>query len=711
MTAENTPVRSRSTTLPPIPTDYSRLEDLYEIQFVLAQATSLEEACTTSLPILTRALPIRTVVVLDKAQELDRAFTWAAAGIGPAELDAAHARARKRLEYFAPVNCRSARVVTSDVLPGGVTDQRGGERAYVALPLSVARGPVFGVFQLETAAAFDESDIVFANALATQFAIMLDRHHARQVLETARLDVDRANRRFRDLQTISNAALEGATLDESLSAVLRAMCAMFSTEVAAVLLASDDGKTLRPRASTGLEDPSEDVISFGSGAAGRIAATGAAMFFDDLDELEGVGKTLRANRIRSLIGAPMRARGHLTGVVYVASRGDRVFTADELQLIELVADQISTIVDNAMLYERALTAIRSRDVVMGIVAHDLRNPLSAIQMSTELLPTDDPQLAKPVTIIKRSVDVMIRLITDLRDVGSIETGQLSIRPRPEDACALARDAMQGVRDAASTKPVRLEAQLPAREIVLSCDRIRVLQVLTNLLSNAIKFTPPGGVITISVAEGEQGYVRFSVEDTGCGIPEVELHRVFDRYWQAKQTAHLGTGLGLAIAKGIVESHGGTMSLESRVGHGTTFSFTLPLALDAVKPVHRTSAKAGARVLVVDDESNALSALAELLVDEGFVVDTAIDGSQALAKVRERAPDILVVDVELPGLKGPDLARKVREAFGEIPVILMTGHGDQVVATAQMELRASYVAKPLEIDELVSTIYRELEKLR
>ncbi len=708
MSTKQTPVRSRTTTLPPIPTDYARLEDLYEIQTVLAQSTAIEQAYNASVAIVTRTLQIRTVVLLDTTLDLHRAFTWAAAGSGPAELELAHGRARKRLEYFAPANTASARVARSDLLPGGVT-----ERIYVTLPLSVAGGQVFGVLQLESAAVFEENDLMFANAVATQFAVALDRHHARQVLDRAIVELEQANRRLCDLQTISKAALAGATLDESLSAVLRAMCAMFSTDVAAVLLASEDGKTLRRRASTGLEDVSEDVsedvISIGSGATGRIAATGAAMFFDNLDEIEGVSKTLRTNRIHSLIGAPMRARDHVTGVVCVASRGDRVFTADELQLIELVADRIGTIVDNAKLHEQALAAVRSRDVVMGIVAHDLRNPLSAIQMSAELLPTDDPQLTKPVTIIKRSVDVMIRLIGDLRDLASIEVGQLSIRQQSEDARALVRDAMQGVADAASAKRVRLEAQLTVRDLVLACDRIRVVQVLTNLLSNAIKFTPEGGSITISMVEGEPGYARFSVKDRGCGIPDSDLPRVFDRYWQAKETSHLGTGLGLAIAKGIVEAHSGTMSVESRIGHGTTFSFTLPLASDAVVPVHRVSAKTGSRVLVVDDEPNALSALAALLEEKGFVVETATDAREALPKVRDFAPDILIVDVELPGLKGPDLVRKVREDLTDLPVILMTGHGEHVVATAQMELRASYIAKPLEIGELVSAIHRELDK--
>jgi signal transduction histidine kinase/CheY-like chemotaxis protein len=708
--------RGRAPSLPPIPTDYDRLELLYEVQTVLAQPIDIEQACDALLPIVTRALRLRTAVVLDVEGNLLRALMWAAPGIAPTVLEEARDHAREMFDDLALGGIAPTNAVSrAALLPGGLAAQALLPRHFVTLPLSLARGDVFGVFQLEGAFTFDEHDLLFINAVSTQLAVALDRHHTKQQLETARVGIEQANRRLTDLQAISKAALEGATLDESVSAVLHAICPMFDVDVAAVLLASADGKLLRRQASIGVNDPSDTEIPVGSGAEGRIAAAGTAMFFDDLEQLDGVSATLRSNRIRSLLGAPMRARNRVTGVLYVASRDRRQFGYDELRFIELVADRIGTIIDNASIYAETLAAVRSRDAVMGVVSHDLRSPLSAIQMCTELFPANDPQLAKPVTIIKRSVDVMARLINDLRDVASLETGHLSIKIGSEEVRALVRDAVEDVRDATAKKNVRLETRLPARDLVLECDRIRVIQVLTNLLSNAIKFTPPGGSIRISIVE-EPGRARFSVEDTGSGIQERDLPHVFDRYWQATATAHLGTGLGLAIAKGIVEAHGGTISVESVVGHGTTFSFTLPLARDqvvrAVIPSHQAVvAPAGIRVLVVDDDPNARSALASLLEEEGFVVETAPDGLQALPKVREFAPDILLVDVEMPGLKGPDLARKVREDLTRIPVILMTrhGHGDQVVASAVMELQAHYISKPVEIDELVATIRRELER--
>lgn len=695
-------------TKPPIPTEYDRLELLYEVQTVLAQRIGIEQACDGVLSIVTRALPVRTAVVLDRIQPT--ALMWAAAGLAPVALDEAREHALETLEYLAP-GTASTKVVGRmvAVLSRGVAEPRVTSRHFVTLPL-IVRGDVIGVFQLEGAIAFEERDVLFINAMSSQLAVVLDRNHVQAELEANRSKLERANRRLSDLQAITRAALEGATLDESLAAILRAMHAMFEMDTAAVLLVT--GSKLRCRSSIGIEGAVDLEHSVEAAAANKVLATGTAMFFDDLEGIE-VASTLPGQGIRSLLGAPMHARNRVTGVVYVGSRKPRAFAHDELQLLELVAERIETIIDNANLYERALAAIRSREVVMGAVAHDLRNPLMAIQMSTELLATQDPKLVRPVAIIKSSTAVMIRLIDDLRDVAAIEAGHLAIRVRSEDAGALVRVAAEGMSAAALKKPVRIETRLPTRALVLECDGVRITQVLTNMLSNAIKFTPPGGSITVSLAE-VAGVAQFSVADTGSGIQPADLPHVFDPYWQAKKTAHLGTGVGLAIAKGIVEAHGGTMSVESRVDHGTTFSFTLPIApsleeLPASPDRTAVVSNPRRRVLLVDDDSNVLSALAVLLEKQGFVVETAIDGIQALSKVRELAPDILIVDVEMPKLNGPDLVRRIREDHAALPVILMTGHDDHVVEPARSELRASYISKPLEIDDLVSTIHRLLDK--
>ena len=697
----------------PIPSDYERLRRLYEIQAGLARSTGIAQACATTLSIVTQALTVRTAILLDATRDVHLAFAWAAEGVAPAVLEGAQEHARTALAYLAPAIAASAPVDRrSEVLRGGV-DSGTNDRHFVTLPLSLATGEVFGVFQLQGARQFEERDLLFIDAMVDHLAIALGRHHT----EAAHAVLEATNRQLGNLQLISNAALRGTTLDDSLTAILDALGALFATHVAAVLLTNPDGKTLLRWTSIGLDQRPAGGIPIGVGAVRRLASVGSAIVFEDPEKLEDLGPTLVANGVRSLAGAPLHARNRVTGAVYVGSRDRERFTREDVALLGVVAERIEKIVDHAMLYEAALAAIRSRDAVLATVSHDLLNPLGTIQMWTELFISKDPNIVHGVEVIQNSVARMIRLIGDLLDFGSIEAGHLSIKRSPESAESLVREALEGVRSAAIRKSLRLPTRFPIKELVVECDRVRIVQVLTNLMTNAIKFTPEGGTITIAlVAEGN--CARFSVADTGCGIPASDLPRIFERYWQATATAHRGRGLGLAIAKGIIETHGGALSVESLVGRGTTFSFTLPLARDAdghpntasghlTHHSHVATDPSGPRVLVIDDEPNALSALAELLADEGFVVATAADGPRALSSVGAFAPDILVVDVDMPGLTGPELVRKIREMLGDIPAILMTGFDDHGIAAELDELHAAYIGKPVEIDALVSQIQLEL----
>jgi signal transduction histidine kinase len=170
---------------------------------------------------------------------------------------------------------------------------------------------------------------------------------------------------------------------------------------------------------------------------------------------------------------------------------------------------------------------------------------------------------------------MNRLIQDLLDVSSIEAGQFSIDKRPQPVNSLVVDAVEAVQVQAAARSLHLETRLPQASPRVDCDADRVSQVLANLLGNAIKFTEPGGTILVRV-EPRASDVLFSVADTGPGIPVPHLPYVFDRFWRTPDPARKGTGLGLSIAKGIVEAHGGRIWVESQVGQGSVFFFTLPL---------------------------------------------------------------------------------------------------------------------------------------
>jgi PAS domain S-box-containing protein len=229
--------------------------------------------------------------------------------------------------------------------------------------------------------------------------------------------------------------------------------------------------------------------------------------------------------------------------------------------------------------EQAEAASRMRDDLMAIVSHDLRNPLSAISVSAELLRSFiPPEVAtrahKPLATITRSAERMKRLIADLLDVASIDGGMLAVNKVELDTLELTHEACEMMLPVATDKSLRLRHENIPR-VKIRADHERVLQVFSNLIGNAIKFTQEGGAITVS-ASIDPHWVQFAVEDTGRGVSAEQLVRLFDRYWQAKQDGRLGIGLGLSIAKGIVEAHGGKIWAESELGKGTVFRFTLPL---------------------------------------------------------------------------------------------------------------------------------------
>ena len=241
-----------------------------------------------------------------------------------------------------------------------------------------------------------------------------------------------------------------------------------------------------------------------------------------------------------------------------------------------------------LLYARSLDseqsarrAIRARDELMALVSHDLKTPLATISMTTGLLldqlaPQGSTDARRSLERIQRSADRMGRLIRDLLDLARLEEGRLSIDPRPQEVAGLMSDVVELLRTEVQAKSLRLEQGVAPGAERARCDRERILQVLANLVGNAVKFTPERGEVALR-SERSGPEVIVSVRDSGPGIPQDQQARIFDRYWQARETAQLGTGLGLSIAKGLVELHGGRIWVESGVGEGSTFSFSLPAA--------------------------------------------------------------------------------------------------------------------------------------
>lgn len=238
--------------------------------------------------------------------------------------------------------------------------------------------------------------------------------------------------------------------------------------------------------------------------------------------------------------------------------------------------------DEHLLFERTRSdeGLVIREQALAMVSHELFSLLGGIALQADLLlqnAAEDAvgrQTATAARFIQRFAAGMKRLLGDLMDVASLEAGKLHVAPVLQDATGLVRESVEAFLPLARAQGLSLKAKLREKKLMARFDHDRVLQVLANLLSNAIKFTPKGGRILIQVEPVDQG-VRFSVTDTGSGIPSEQLGAVFERYWQAHSKGPRGLGLGLYISKGIVEAHGGRIWAESQLGTGSTFSFTLP----------------------------------------------------------------------------------------------------------------------------------------
>jgi PAS domain S-box-containing protein len=290
-------------------------------------------------------------------------------------------------------------------------------------------------------------------------------------------------------------------------------------------------------------------------------------------------RLLRASDIHSVIAVPLLVREKCLGVIaLISSPSSGTFGRADLRLAEELARRAALSIENARLYRAAGRAIQARDDVLGIVAHDLRNPLGVILTQAGLIERRGPEPERrrraPIEAIYRSASRMNRLIQDLLDVSGIESGSLAIEPERIAVGQVLADALENLKSLAERANVELRVDLPHDLPDVWADRSRLLQILENLIGNAVKFSKPGGHITVGATLRENEIV-FWIKDNGIGISADHLPHIFDRFWHAKQSDGGGAGLGLSIVKGLVEAHKGRIWADSTLDCGSTFSFTLP----------------------------------------------------------------------------------------------------------------------------------------
>lgn len=440
---------------------------------------------------------------------------------------------------------------------------------------------------------------------------------------------------------------------------------------------------------------------------------------DHVTRLPESAAAMRALSPSSLLVVPLRVRGQCIGAMtFVALAPERRYAAVDVVFAEGIAARAACAIDNASLHRRTQDAVAARQALLALVSHDLRNPLGVMLLGAALLldlpaPDDRRKLGrKTAESILRAGRRMERLIRDLLDVANLESANFTVDKEVECIASMIKEGIEMARPSAMPKNVRIECDLAAVENHdVECDLGRLLQVLGNLLGNAVKFSSPGSRVQVRAWLNGPA-LCVAISDEGPGIAPDALPHVFDRLWQARPTARLGSGLGLCIAKGIVEAHGGQIWVESVLGEGSTFFFTLHREEREPRQKKPSSptviARAGRRsgtVVVVDDDADGRETLGDTLRFHGFAVVLCRHGGEAVAYLQSAIvmPKLIVVDLDMPVVDGWGfLAERARQPLlAAIPTVVLTaqpGVADRVKSSL-----ARHLDKPLRIARLISLI--------
>lgn len=366
---------------------------------------------------------------------------------------------------------------------------------------------------------------------------------------------------------------------------------------------------------------------------------------------------------------------------------------------------------------------RMKDEFVSVVSHELRTPLTSIHgslgmLASGLLKADSEQGKRLLQIACDSTDRLVRLINDILDIERIESGRVKMERETCNLADLIKSAVNIMQPLADKAGVKLAISSLSCE--LWADQDRIVQTLTNLLSNAIKFSPPGNTVYLR-AETQKHEVLLTIQDTGRGIPKDKLDSIFERFQQVDSSDsrnHEGTGLGLAICKSIVEQHGGHIWVESSLAEGSSFYFTLPIIEapqtpelpEAITHHSARTTQYAPLVLVCDDNFVIRSELQALLEQGGYRVVTVANGQEAIAVAADKQPDVIILDLLMPGMNGWETMAVLKERTDtkEIPIVICSVY-KQTANTQPNTDFADWVSKPVPESYLLQSLREVVAK--
>lgn len=425
-------------------------------------------------------------------------------------------------------------------------------------------------------------------------------------------------------------------------------------------------------------------------------------------------RLLRALAPRSAIVAPLCARGRVLGVITLLSTApDRRYYAEDVGFAQELAGRAALALDNAGLYLEVQQADRHKDLFLATLAHELRTRLAPILNAMGIVrhhEADAPLLTRAREIVERQVHHQARLLDDLLDLTRIGRGKLELRRTSVDLGALLRNVVDVLRPAIDERRQRLTLTV-SEPLKLDADPVRVEQIVTNLLQNAVKYTPPEGSIALT-AFRDGAMAVLSVRDTGVGIDPDALGRIFDVFVQLSTSGprarSAGLGIGLALVRRLAELHGGSIQARSEgPGRGAEFVVRLPLADIGGERFRSPTTPAPRHILIVEDDADARESLRLALELDGHRVRVAEDGVTAVTEALADPPDVLLIDLDLPGIDGFEVARQVRQALGSrVRLIALTAHGGEDTIRRTHEAGCDhYLVKPASASEISELLAR------
>jgi signal transduction histidine kinase len=443
----------------------------------------------------------------------------------------------------------------------------------------------------------------------------------------------------------------------------------------------------------------------------------------------------RAEFLKSLIGRVLTDRspqryeirlGEADYLMCLFPMGSDEIIRSGVDITERVRDERETqrLMDAGQAEKEGLRdAGHRKDEFIAMLAHELRNPLVPIRTGIELLKKARDRIDIVDTVrpmMERQIGHMVRLIDDLLDVSRITSGKLVLQRRPVTLSSIIGNAIEPHREAISTKNLKFSVNLPEPRWILNVDPTRLSQAISNLLENAVKFTPAEGKVTldavISSTEGDSASeLVLKVIDSGEGVSAEILPQIFDPFGPWSATSHAGrSGLGLGLTRRLIEMHGGTIEARSSgPDQGSEFTIRLPAPRD-LQPQHASRGGAdqsleGLRVLVIDDNEDAADVIGLLVEDMGGTVRVVKDGASGLAALPDFRPEVVLLDIGMPGMDGYETCRRMRATGSRIGIVAITGwgqeHDKQLAMEAGFDAHITKPADPTKIRDVIREVHR------